>query len=223
MRGNSKAGAARRPRRKTVFLQALTETVNVTLACRRAGIPRRTAYDWREQDAAFAGRWDEALEEGIDLLEAELQRRAFEGVERPITYRGEQVGTWRYYSDALAMFLLKAHRPERYRGTLLRPTFAEASAGRQGFEGQAEDKSADESETTDDGKARAYRDMMERIWAENREPSGTAVTAPSYAKASADQMEGGPEPSRAPPPPDWPPEGERGGTGKMENGGAKNQ
>ena len=52
--------------------QGLTETVNVALACRRAGIPRRTVYDWRAYDADFAQRWDEALDEGIDLLEAEL-------------------------------------------------------------------------------------------------------------------------------------------------------
>ena len=115
MRGNSRTAAGRRPSKKTAFLAALTETVNVTLACRSAGIPRRTAYDWRENDADFARRWDEALDEGIDLLEAELQRRAFEGTERPVFYKGQQCGTWRYYSDALAMFLLKAHRPKKYR------------------------------------------------------------------------------------------------------------
>ena len=30
-------------------------------------------------------------------------------------YKGRQCGAWRYYSDALAMFLLRAHRPEKYR------------------------------------------------------------------------------------------------------------
>ena len=39
MRGNSHAGAARRPRRKAVFLEALVDTLNVTLACRRGGGP----------------------------------------------------------------------------------------------------------------------------------------------------------------------------------------
>ena len=115
MRGNSRTAAKRRPSKKTAFLVALTETVNVTLACRSAGIPRRSAYDWRENDADFARRWDEALDEGIDLLEAELQRRAFEGTERPVFYKGQQCGTWHTYSDALAMFLLKAHRPKKYR------------------------------------------------------------------------------------------------------------
>ena len=42
------------------------------------------------------------MDEGVDLLEAELHKRAFEGVERPVYYKGEQMGTWRFYSDALA-------------------------------------------------------------------------------------------------------------------------
>ena len=73
------------------YFEALTQTVNVTLARRSAGVPRRSAYDWRENDEDFARRWDEALDEGIDLLEAELQRRAFEGTERPVFYKGQSV------------------------------------------------------------------------------------------------------------------------------------
>ncbi len=132
MRGNSKAAAARKPRKQDLFLKALTETVNVTLSCRKAGVPRRTVYDWREADAAFARRWDEALEEGIDLLEAEAHRRAFEGVERPVYYKGERVGEWRHYSDALATFLLRAHRPEKYRDA--------PKAGASAEEDKAEEK-----------------------------------------------------------------------------------
>lgn len=115
MRGNSRAAAARRPKKMALFLEALADTVNVALACKRAGVPRRTVYEWRERDAEFDRRWQEALDEGIDLLEAELHRRAFEGVERPVFYKGRQVGTWHYYSDALAMFLLRAHRPRKYK------------------------------------------------------------------------------------------------------------
>ena len=115
MHGNTAAAAHKRPGRKTAFLHALADTVNVARACRDAGIPRRTAYDWRDANPGFAREWDDALDDGIDLLEAELHRRAFEGVEKPVYYKGERVGTTRHYSDALAMFLLKAHRPARYR------------------------------------------------------------------------------------------------------------
>jgi len=157
MRGNSHRATERRPRRKTVFLEALVDTVNVTLACRRAGIARRTAYDWREADAGFARKWDDAIDEGVDLLEAELHKRAFEGVERPVYYKGEQVGTWRFYSDALAMFLLKAHRPERYRGTVGSGAVAKALTPEE----QAEAAEKEEPEA----EARGYRAMFERIWA----------------------------------------------------------
>ena len=183
MRGNSRAAAVRRPRRKTVFLAALTETVNVTLACRRAGIPRRTVYDWREQDEAFARKWDAALDEGIDLLEAELQRRAFEGVERPVYYKGEQCGTWRHYSDALAMFLLKAHRPEKY--------------GNRKLPARGDDAARTPEEEAKDAKVRAYRAMFERVWAHSRE------------EQERDQarllLQVGHDPPRSPPPPGWSP------------------
>ena len=183
MHGNSKAAAARRPKKKALFLQALTDTVNVTLSCRKAGIPRRTAYDWREADDAFARDWDEALEEGIDLLEAEVHRRAFEGVERPVYYKGERVGEWRHYSDALATFLLRAHRPEKYR---------DAPAA----------KEKTKEETAYESRARAYREMMERIWAK--------AEAERAAASGKEWLPPGEVP-RAPPPPNWPPENDHAG------------
>ena len=115
MHANTDRDGARRPRRQRAFLKSLAHSVNVARACRTAGIPRRTAYHWRDADPRFARQWDDALDDGIDLLEAELHRRAFEGVEKPVWHKGERVGTVRHYSDALAMFLLKAHRPARYR------------------------------------------------------------------------------------------------------------
>ncbi len=42
-------------------------------------------------------------------------RRAFEGVEEPVFHQGKQCGTIRRYSDTLTIFLLKAHRPAKYR------------------------------------------------------------------------------------------------------------
>ena len=127
------------------------DTVNVTLACRRAGIARRMAYDWQQADA------------GVDLLEAELHKRAFEGVERPVYYKGEQVGTWRFYSDALAMFLLKAHRPERYRGTVGSGAVAKALTPEEKAE-----------------EVQAYREMFKRIWAHSREEQDRELAAAGH-------------------------------------------
>jgi len=81
------------------FLAALRNSANVRAACQKVGIDRRTAYRQRERDAEFAAQWDEAIQDACDILEAEAWTRARGG------------------SDLLLIFLLKAHRPEKYRET----------------------------------------------------------------------------------------------------------
>lgn len=100
---------------KATFLDNLRDTCNVTLASQAVGISSGTVYKHRREDVLFAERWDEALSEGIDLLEAEAHRRAFRGTEEPVFYKGDEVGYITKYSDPLTMFLLKAHRPDKYR------------------------------------------------------------------------------------------------------------
>lgn len=100
---------------KDVFLDTLRETCNVTLAAQAAGVSSSCAYRHRKEDVLFAERWDEALAEGIDLLEHKAHERAFNGVLEPVFWQGAEVGYVKKYSDALTMFLLKAHRPDKYR------------------------------------------------------------------------------------------------------------
>lgn len=57
---------------RTAFLDALIETSNVAASAMRAGVPLRTAYKTRRDDAGFAARWRAALHEGYDNLEFEL-------------------------------------------------------------------------------------------------------------------------------------------------------
>jgi hypothetical protein len=95
------------------FLLSLVETGgNVSASCGLAGIKRRTAYDWRGDDPEFAAEWDEAVNVGLDALESEARRRAFEGIQEPVFYKGEICGHIRRYSDSLIMFMLKAYRPQ---------------------------------------------------------------------------------------------------------------
>ena len=47
-------GAGRR-RRRASFLEALRDGKSIAAAARAAGVGRRTCYDWRDRDAAFAG------------------------------------------------------------------------------------------------------------------------------------------------------------------------
>ncbi len=80
------------------FLEKLRNSGNVRLSCRAAGVPRRTVYRWRKRFSTFQGEWEEALEDACDILEGEAWKRAVEDK-----------------SDRLLMFLLKAHRPGRFK------------------------------------------------------------------------------------------------------------
>jgi hypothetical protein len=100
------------------FLAALSETANVSKSCEIARIDRSTAYDHRNSSEAFRQDWDNALEVACDGLELEARRRAEEGCKKTIFYQGEPIGEEINYSDTLMIFLLKAHRPEKYRETV---------------------------------------------------------------------------------------------------------
>lgn len=107
-----------------------------------------TAYTWRKAMPYFATAWDDAMQAGLLALEDEAHRRAFEGVDEPLTHQGQftylrdlgaidpetgrqyppdlapvlrdehgrpRFATMKRYSDTLAIFLLKAHAPDKYR------------------------------------------------------------------------------------------------------------
>ena len=114
-RARKKAPSRTDPELRTALLEAMAETASVTKACQLSGVPRRTAYKWRDAEDGFAAAWDEALDRGADALEDEAVRRAFDGVDRPVFQGGEEVGTIREYSDSMLMFLLRGRRPERYK------------------------------------------------------------------------------------------------------------
>lgn len=82
---------------KGLFLAALAEHGNVSRAARSARIHRTLAYQQRAVDAEFAKAWQDAQSQGLDSLEDVANVRA------------------RKDSDTLLIFLLKAHRPEKYR------------------------------------------------------------------------------------------------------------
>ena len=103
------------PEKREKFVTVLRETANVTGAARSISMSRTAVYERRKSDKAWADAWDNAIEEAVDALEHEARRRALAGVEKGIYYQGARVDTMREYSDVLTIFLLKAHRPEKYR------------------------------------------------------------------------------------------------------------
>lgn len=81
------------------FLAALREWPIVQHACDVVGIQRSTAYRARLADEDLAKAWDEAMEAGIDRAEHEAFRRAVQGVEEPVVYKGELTPVWEYNED----------------------------------------------------------------------------------------------------------------------------
>jgi hypothetical protein len=100
---------------KSLFLEQLRLTGNVSEAASVAGIARDTVYKARKSSERFAEQWDEAIEQACDRMEREAFRRAVEGTDKPVFYQGSECGAIREYSDTLLIFLLKAHRPDKYR------------------------------------------------------------------------------------------------------------
>ena len=108
--------------KKRRFLNAMARMATITHAARAAGVTRQTVYNWQDTDRRFGELFDLAKEVAADRLEAEVYRRAFEGVREPVIYRGRVVkdscGKDLFitrHSDTLAIFLLKAMRPKKYR------------------------------------------------------------------------------------------------------------
>ena len=58
------------------FLDALRIKPNITAACKVARIARRTAYYHKEKYEEFSADWDDAMEEGRDLIEDDMHTAA---------------------------------------------------------------------------------------------------------------------------------------------------
>jgi len=77
------------PEKRLAFLDALRDVPNVTRAARSIGVSRARMYQVYEAEPDFAKQWDEALEEGVECMEAEAHRRGFEGTDKPLVHQGE--------------------------------------------------------------------------------------------------------------------------------------
>ena len=104
------------PKRQQTFLDVLSETGNITEACKAIKVSRMSLYRFRKKNKKFAEAWEEAEYRGVDALIEEARRRAHDGVDEPHFYQDQIVGYVRKYSDTLLIFLIKAKRPE-YRDT----------------------------------------------------------------------------------------------------------
>jgi hypothetical protein len=100
--------------KQRAFLAAYAKIGNISRAAAAAEVSRSLHYRWLE-DEGYRAEFDNAHDEACDSLEAEARRRAEEGVDEPVFYKGEVCGTVRRYSDTLMIFLLKGAMPEKYK------------------------------------------------------------------------------------------------------------
>lgn len=114
--GRSPRHDAITPARKRRFIEALAATGSVSEAARQVGASRQSFYALRStyEDEIFLAAWDRALAAATDILANVAYERAIDGVEEPVFWRGEIVGTRRRYNDRLLMQLLRVRNPSGY-------------------------------------------------------------------------------------------------------------
>jgi hypothetical protein len=100
--------------RKRTYLLDVAQSGGVMHACQAAQISRVTVKNWRDKDPNFSELEQSAYQMFAERLEKEALRRAVEGIEKGVWYKGSKVGNEREYSDSLLATLLKANMPEKY-------------------------------------------------------------------------------------------------------------
>lgn len=102
---------------KVRFIELLRTTGNPSVAARAIGFAPSTLRRHKDEDAAFAEEWADALDEAADALEAEARRRALDGVTREKYIGTKDNGRFieeLHYSDTLLVRLLEANKPDKF-------------------------------------------------------------------------------------------------------------
>lgn len=100
---------------RAAFLEALGEGFSITHAARLAGRDRQRMYELRDADEDFASLWTDAWEQGTDVLEDELRRRALGYDEVTYDGAGKVLRRVHRFDTPAIVTALKARRPKLYR------------------------------------------------------------------------------------------------------------
>lgn len=108
---------------KKQFLEIYPAYGNIGDALKSVGLKsRNTFYAWLAADEQFEADFEEVKKDYIEKLEKEADRRAIDGVNKPVFYKGQLVTDKKgnpviikEYSDTLLIFRLKALAPDVYR------------------------------------------------------------------------------------------------------------
>lgn len=95
--------------RQAAFLRQLSATHSVTEAARSVGMSRQSAYRLRSRlkGQAFDLAWEVAFHHSYDVLAHAALERALNGIEVPVFFQGEQVGSYRRYDERLTVAMLR--------------------------------------------------------------------------------------------------------------------
>ena len=105
------------PQRQRAFIGYLADCGSVRRAAEQVNMSPSSAYTLRRSagGAAFAAAWDAAMQQAAHVLVDEAFERALNGADEPVFDRdGVRVGMRHRRSDALMIFLLRKHFPDRY-------------------------------------------------------------------------------------------------------------
>jgi hypothetical protein len=94
--------------KQAAFLRALSATHSVAEAARSVGKSRQAAYRLRSRlkGQPFDLAWEVAFHHSYDVLAHTALERALNGVEMPVYFKGELVGTYRRFDERLTVALL---------------------------------------------------------------------------------------------------------------------
>lgn len=96
------------------FLKQLELTGNLEASARAVDITPQAVYGHMKRYPAFKDAVEKARQAVVHDAEVEMRRRAIEGVDTGIYYKGELIATEKRYSDPLLVEILKANAPEKY-------------------------------------------------------------------------------------------------------------
>ena len=153
-------------RDKNRFLNYLVDCGTISKAAKAMGISRQTHYLWLHSDSNYAIAFNRARAMANDLLEEAAYRRAVEGCERGIYYKGDRIATRIEYSDTLLAMLLKGAFPDKYKARVQLETVGDGAA-ELAWEGDDDDGDDDSTEETD------HDTVPARAALEKDHPSGT--------------------------------------------------
>jgi len=144
---------------KEDFLQLIASGYTKTGACLVLKMSVAMIDIARDLDEDFEQAWILAQEEQADLIEQTALERALQGVDKPVWFQGEQVGTDKQYDNNLLITMLKAAKPEKYKdrkevtgkgGGAIELTMVDYTGGTNGHvktdKGQGDEKPVQEHE-----------------------------------------------------------------------------